>query len=278
MSIRLAISIVLYQSDWERLAQALTSLNHAIEQAKTDHLLSRAFITIVDNGSAMAARTPLLNWANDPTYSTALDQFLLIAGHGNVGYGQAHNLALAHSCQADYHLILNPDVIVAKDALAQALRFMADHPAAGLLAPAVVDGQARRQFLCKRYPSVLDLLLRGFAPADLRQRCRQRLWHYEMRDQINADVVWDVPILSGCFMFCRRSVLLSVGGFSPAYFLYFEDFDLSLRAATLARTVYVPEVKIIHFGGEAARKGWRHILLFGRSALTFFNRHGWSFF
>lgn len=278
-SARLAISIVLYHVDWASLEQTLISLNRAITYAKTDNSLRFAALLIVDNDSATLMPAQLLAKLTQCRGSEAINLLSVITGHGNVGYGQGHNLALAHSGTAvDYHLILNPDVILAEDALSQALHFMRQHPDAGLLAPAVIDGQNQRQFLCKRYPSVMDLLLRGFAPIRLRRLFRQRLAHYEMRDKINTNVVWDVPIISGCFMFCRRSLLCRLGGFEPQFFLYFEDFDLSLRAAKLARTVYVAEVRITHFGGEAARKGWRHIVLFGRSAITFFKRHGWSFF
>jgi hypothetical protein len=67
-----------------------------------------------------------------------------------------------------------------------------------------------------------------------------------------------------------------VGGFSARYFLYFEDFDLSLRFHRLADIAYVPSVRITHGGGNAARKGGAHQRLFIRSALTFFRTHGWK--
>ena len=41
-------------------------------------------------------------------------------GHGNVGYGRAHNIPLKDLC-SDYHLILNPDVIISSTALHNAL-------------------------------------------------------------------------------------------------------------------------------------------------------------
>jgi GT2 family glycosyltransferase len=198
-----------------------------------------------------------------------------IAGHGNIGFGSGHNLTLDRH-DYDYHLVLNPDVLLERTALLSGLGYLAEHPDVGLLAPRVLDGTGRQQYLCKRYPSVLDLLLRGFAPPSLRRIFGKRLDRYELRDRIGDHVVMDVPIVSGCFMLFRRPVLTRLEGFSPAYFLYFEDFDLSLRIAKIARTAYVPDVRITHFGGHAARKGKRHVKLFARSALTFFNRHGWK--
>ena len=89
-------------------------------------------------------------------------------------------------------------------------------------------------------------------------------------------LVRDVPIASGCFMFARRDVLAEIGGFSPEYFLYFEDYDLSLRLRRRSEIAYVSRVRIVHHGGEAARKGYRHVRLFFASALRFFRTHGWK--
>ncbi|KUE80788.1 hypothetical protein ATO46_14560 [Aeromonas schubertii] len=97
-----------------------------------------------------------------------------------------------------------------------------------------------------------------------------------MADQLNnRDMLWDPPIVSGCFMLFRTDVLQQLGGFDPRFFLYFEDFDISLRAGKISRIAYVPQVKVVHHGGHASRKGWRHIWMFGRSMVTFFNIHGW---
>jgi len=122
---------------------------------------------------------------------------------------------------------------------------------------------------------VLDLALRGFAPTWLRRPFQARLDRYELRDQTGDLPFWDPPIVSGCFMLGRQATLAQVGGFRPEYFLYFEDFDLSLRLAAVTRLAYAPQVRIVHWGGHAARKGVRHIGLFLRAAVLFFHRHGW---
>ena len=127
-------------------------------------------------------------------------------------------------------------------------------------------------------PAVFDLFLRGFAPGWLRRRFARRMERYEMRDLIGGQVVWDPPLVSGAFMLFRSEVLRRLGGFDPDFFLYFEDYDLSLRAARLTRLAYVPAVRVVHHGGHAARKGWHHIKLFVGGAARFFNKHGWRWF
>jgi GT2 family glycosyltransferase len=145
-----------------------------------------------------------------------------------------------------------------------------------MLAPDVRGAGGERQYLCRRYPSLFVLFLRGFAPAWMKRRFRPLLDRYELRDRMDAEVVRDVPIASGCFMFARRDVLAAVGGFAPEYFLYFEDYDLSLRIRRRSEIAYVGRVKIIHHGGEAAKKGSTHVRLFLASALRFFRTHGWK--
>ena len=79
-------------------------------------------------------------------------------------------------------------------------------------------------------------------------------------------------------MLCRTELLQKVQGFDENYFLYFEDFDLSLRIGKIADIVYLPSMRIVHAGGHAARKGIRHLLMFVKSAWYFYNTYGWRVF
>jgi GT2 family glycosyltransferase len=142
--------------------------------------------------------------------------------------------------------------------------------------PSVRGEDGAPQYLCKRYPSVWVLFLRGFAPRALKRRFRHAIEHYEMRDLIGDQVLADVPLASGCFMLARTRLFVKVGGFDPRFFMYFEDYDLSLRLGREAGVAYVPQARIVHHGGEAARKGWRHVGWFVASAWRFFSRHGWK--
>jgi hypothetical protein len=100
-----------------------------------------------------------------------------------------------------------------------------------------------------------------------------------MRDVVDADPpqdALDVPIISGAFMLARRGAIDRTGGFDPRFFLYFEDFDWSVRLRAVARNAFVPSVTIVHHGGGAARKGWRHIRAFVASGARFYAKHGWK--
>jgi GT2 family glycosyltransferase len=96
-----------------------------------------------------------------------------------------------------------------------------------------------------------------------------------MRDLPEQEPSTDIPIISGCFMLFRTAALRSVGGFDEHYFLYFEDFDLCLRVHAEGTLAYLPSMHIVHLGGNSARKGLRHIVMFARSGLRFYCTHGW---
>lgn len=266
----LSVSVVVYRPDTAQLANTLASLAVARAALRGSYPDLPVELFLVDNGGMPDMRESLADLQVSDIACT------IISGHGNLGYGCGHNLAIDRSTSR-YHLVLNPDIDLAHDALKVALDFFDVHVEAGLLTPWIGDEQGRQQYLCRRYPALLDLFVRGFLPGPLRRLFVSRLARYEMRDQINErDIVWDPPLVSGCFMLFRTSVLKKLAGFDPRYFLYFEDYDLSVRAHDVTRVVYTPAVRVLHHGGGAARKGSAHIRMFVVSAYKFFNRFGWK--
>ena len=269
---RFTATIVTFHPDAALFARAAGSLAAAIARAREAAVISEARVFIVDNGdatSAEAARTGA-NLVDVPGVRVEV-----LGGHGNVGYGRANNLVLA-SLDSDYHLVMNPDVELDPDALVAAIHAMQADPSIGLLAPEVCGAGGERQYLCKRYPSVWVLFLRGFAPAMLRRAFWRSLERYEMRDVLGSQPCSPVPLASGCFMIVRTAIFRRLGGFDPRFFMYFEDYDLSLRIGREAKVAFVPAARIVHHGGEAARKGPRHVSWFLRSAWRFFATHGWK--
>lgn len=267
----LTVSIVVYRSDLGVLQLTVDSMVRAIHHAQSRQLLGRAAIDIIHNSTSEPGLTALV--ARCRSQATGID-IALLEGHGNVGYGRGHNLSISKA-ESHCHLILNPDVTLSLESLADGLQFMIGNPEVAALSPAVVDGEGHKQFVCKRYPSVLDFLLRAFAPFYLKGRFASRLARYEMRDLPEHAPSTDIPIIGGCFMLFRTAALCSVGGFDERYFLYFEDFDLSLRVHTKGSLAYLPSMHIVHLGGHSARKGLRHVGMFARSGLRFYNTHGW---
>lgn len=278
MMTRLSVSVVCYNSIIGELRETLSSLIEACECGKSRGYLSFVEIILVNNGPGAAEGRTLHRVIEDSCEYDAQFFSVRILGDGkNVGYGTGHNLAIKSS-MADFHLVLNPDVEVEKECLARAFEFFDRHPDCGMLAPSIASDSLEHSCQCRSFPTVTDLFLRGFAPPSLRKLASKRMDKYEMRDASMADVTWDPAVISGCFMLARKDVLLQVEGFDENFFLYFEDFDLTIRLSRVARVAYVPWVKIVHHGGGAAKKGWIHIWMFSRSAVVFFSKHGWAWF
>jgi hypothetical protein len=271
----LAISIVTFNPDLAKLTANLISLSAAIARARRDGLLRSVTVWLIDNSTDPATVESIRSLAQRALGQGEV-QLELRHGQGNLGYGRAHNLALLEET-SNFHLVLNPDVELKEDALSEALAFMRTRGDVGLLAPAVFDERGQRQYLCKRFPAAFDLLLRAFAPAFIKRLFARRLAHYEMRDVIgDGRIAERVPIASGAFMFVRRSAVERTQGFDPQFFLYFEDFDWSLRLGAVAMNIYAPSVQIVHHGGGAAKKGFAHLRMFAESAWRFYRKHGFK--
>ncbi|PVX82297.1 hypothetical protein C7402_109150 [Paraburkholderia unamae] len=266
-----SVSVVVFHPDRQLLARTFASLAEAGAALAQAVPGTSIHLYLVDNGGM-----PDMPDGGFAVLARAGIGCTVLGGHGNVGYGRGHNLAIALA-SSRYHLVLNPDVDIEPGALVEAVAFLDAHPEAGLLTPAIVDDAGQLQYLCRQFPTLTDLFVRGFLPRAARRPFEGRLARYEMRAQINErDTIWDPPIVSGCFMLFRTDVLKKLAGFDARYFLYFEDYDLSLRAHDVARVVYAPSVRVLHHGGGASRKGLAHIRMFLASAFKFYNRFGWK--
>ena len=263
----LSISVVVHRLNEAELRRNLLTL-----RAAADRLLTpTAQLTLIDNSEHSELATALRAAA----IATRWPDAIILSGHGNIGYGAGHNLAIGATTAAA-HLVLNPDVELDRDALRYGLQSLSALNCV-LVGAVGHDADGKPGYLSKRMPSIGVFYLRGFAPAWLKTRFDKRLAHYEYRD-LAVDRVSDVTLVSGAFMLCRTDALRAVGGFDERYFLHFEDLDLSLRLVALGRVVSDPSVTLIHHGGNAAKKGAAHLKLFLRSGLRFFNTHGWRWF
>jgi GT2 family glycosyltransferase len=175
---------------------------------------------------------------------------------------------------APYHLILNPDIMFDADSLDRLANVMDERPDVGLVMPKVLYPDGSNQYLCKLLPAPVDLLLRRFLPGPWKGLARKRTALYELRF-LDSDVPAYVPSLSGCFMFARRSLLNTVGGFDERFFLYMEDVDLCRRMLGISRLLYWPGVTVEHVHQMGSYRSRKLLFLHIRSAIQYFNKWGW---
>ena len=92
---------------------------------------------------------------------------------------------------------------------------------------------------------------------------------YLDKDQENP-----IEIISGAFMFLRRSALDASGLLDEDFFMYGEDIDLSYRLLKTGQKNYYIPTPILHYKGESTKKNsYRYVHTFYKAMLIFFRKH-----
>jgi GT2 family glycosyltransferase len=196
----------------------------------------------------------------------------VIASDENLGFARANNLAIRQS-KGEYVLLLNPDTIVAEECFGEFIRFMDCHPDAGGCGAYMmhVDGtfalESRRGLPT---PFVAFCKMSGLASMMPRSRTFGR---YYMR-YLDENEVNRIEIMSGAFMFLRRSALDKAGLLDEDFFMYGEDIDLSFRILKSGYNNYFLPHRMLHYKGESTVKSsYRYVHTFYQAMQLFFNKH-----
>lgn len=194
----------------------------------------------------------------------------------NPGFGAGHNNGIRYlKFNSKYHLILNPDVYFEKGTLEKIFDFMNLNQNVGHLMPKVLFPDKSFQYLCKKNPTVFDMFARGFLPNPIKSFFSNRLDNFEYKCFNFDEMIFDVPYLSGCFMFFRVSTLKSVGFFDESIFMYLEDADITRRFLNVSRTVYFPSATVYHHYSGLTHKKLKYKWITVQSAIKYFNKWGW---
>ena len=270
----ISIGLVTYKSNMDELGRTVSSLLSALAMAKQKHEVhARLYFVINDTVPEYIARVEAYaeQFVNTPPDGVRVQ---IVKGHGNIGYGSGQNKVI-FSSDAEFHLVLNPDVSFQDNVVSDCINFMQSSPDTVMTVPQGYDHTDQYAYLSKRPPSILVLLVRGLSLRWLNRVFRSQLSRYTYSETLPSISPTPVTLASGCFMFCRTDILKQVKGFDERYFLYFEDFDLSMRVQKYGKIVELPNVRIRHYGGHATRKNIKRMRHFLRSAFLFFNTYGW---
>jgi len=136
----------------------------------------------------------------------------------NAGYAPANNQAMRRALDAgaDFLALINNDVAVSPDWLRRLLAAAGAHPEAGLLTGTLL-------FRGEEVVNSTGLVIDAFG------RARDRDFRVPLASLSRED--GPVAGVSGGAALLRTSMLREIGLFDPGYFAYYEDVDLSLRAA-----------------------------------------------
>ena len=253
----LTASIVIYKTDIRELQ---TIIDCALRS-----IISTIFI--IDNSPSNKLQAIIDNYQSS--------KLVYIYGQGNIGYGAGHNIAIKKSLEfgANYHIILNPDIVFPNGTIESLTNFMDKHSMVGSVMPNIIYPNGTSQRLCKLLPTPFDIFARRLLPKKWALKHNSR---YEMHF-MGYNKIWNCPNLSGCFMFLRNDVLKQIGGFDDRFFMYFEDTDLIRRIHQVSKTVFYPDVTIIHAHKAEHRTNKLLLKISIQSAIKYFNKYGWVF-
>lgn len=212
---------------------------------------ARLQVVLVDNGSAerpaaeLRRRFPALHVLEYPA---------------NLGFTEGNNVGIRYALErgADYVFLLNNDTLVARDMLSRLVAEVDADPTIGLACPAITSMNDP----ARRYATFIDW-----------DRCIGGEYLLAPNDLANRDV----DFAMGCALLARTAVVRDIGLLDPAYFIYYEDVDWSLRCRAAGyRVVIVPQVEVSHRGtpdqvSHPSPFLWYYYL---RNQARFIRRHG----
>lgn len=194
----------------------------------------------------------------------------------NPGFGAAHNIAIIKALEigSKHHFVVNPDVYFEGDVISSMVSYMELDPEIGMIMPQILNLDGSVQNLPKLFPSPFSILFRKLQrPKAYYDKFINK---YELRF-VQKDVIYNAPILSGCFTLLNLEAIQKIGMYDDKFFMYFEDWDLSRRMHVKYKTIYFPKVSIYHGYESGANKSSRLFKIFIKSAITYFNKWGWFF-
>lgn len=206
-------------------------------------------VVVVDNGSTDASAE--MTAAEFP-------QVQLIANPDNRGYAAGNNQALA-AVEADFKLLLNPDVQVSAGSVQYLLEFMTAHPRAGAVAPRLRYPDGRVQLTCRSFPTpdvvFYDALLlaRLFPRSHTFGKYRMSWWAMDEEREV------DQPMASAFLL--RAAALQEIGPLDEAFPIFFNDVDLCYRLKQAGWEIwFTPRVEMTHYHGASTSQVWSSML------------------
>ena len=175
------------------------------------------------------------------------------------GFGANHNKAFRY-CNTDYFCVLNPDIEILLNPFPLLITLMQSYPAE-IAAPLVLSPIGIVEDSVRKFPSLVKLLLKllGLSRNDYKITLGMPTFEPD----------W----FAGMFMLFGSNTYIKLNGFDESYFLYYEDVDICWSAHQLGlKTVYCPEVSVVHHAQRASRHNFRHMRWHLRSMLRYLGK------
>ena len=214
------------------------------------------------------------NASSDGTAERLRDEFpeiVVIENKENYGFGYGHNTVL-DVLDSDYHLIVNPDILIDRDVVSELVLYLEDNDDVGIVTPKILNLDGSDQELPKRKPVVAALVGRRI----LKKQLIKQVEYYQMKDR-NLSEIQQIEFATGCFFMIRTNLFKQLGGFDTRFFLYYEDIDISGRVLKTKKIIYYPDTYVYHAWERSSVHSFRYFLILVQGMFRYFNKWGWKF-
>ena len=211
------------------------------------------------------------NASGDDTLQKLKEEFpqvITLQNEKNNGFGYGHNKILP-LLETKYHAIVNPDILLDRDAITELVEYMEQNPDIGQITPQIRFPSGEDQQLPKRNPVYAALVGRHI----FKEKLRPVVEHYQMLDEDLSKPI-DIEFATGCFSVIRTELYKEIGGFDERFFLYFEDMDLTRRVCQKARAVYYPLTYVFHAWERSSSHSIKYFLILIWSSFKYFGKWG----
>lgn len=204
-------------------------------------------LVIVDNASGDGSYEMILNEVAARGW-TGGGLVRVVASPVNGGFGAGNNIGLRMTLSdgrlPDYFYLLNSDAFPDPGSTAALLAHLETHPQAGIACSHIRGEDGVVHTTAFRFPSIAGEFV-GAARLGLIERLLPDAPVPMPQPTATVQVDWS----AGASMMLRRTMLEQIGIFDEAFFLYFEETDLCLRAARAGWSCwYVTESRVVHIG------------------------------
>jgi len=160
----------------------------------------------------------------------------------NYGFAEGYNRAV-EAVEAEYVVLLNSDIEVAKDWLAPLVAYMDAHPEVAACQPKILSDRHRN---CFEHAGAAG----GFIDRLGYPFCRGRIQSLVEEDRGQYDTPIDIFWATGACLMIRREDYLQAGGLDADFFAHMEEIDLCWRLRLAGRRlVCLPQSHVFHLGG-----------------------------
>lgn len=232
------------------------------------HLGKAVEVVVVDNASADAEQTRAIS----ESYSARF-----VPAPSNLGYGSGMNLGVSHLSSNVATIVLsNPDLTFESNILLPISKLFDAQPKLGIAGPQIREDDGEIYPSARAFPSLRIGIGHALFSRIWLNNPWTRAYHSGAIDYTKTSYPgW----LSGACLVVKKSTFTDISGFDSAFFMYFEDVDLCLRAAQAGwGRVFVPEAQVTHLGSHSTQGSSKRMLAeHHRSAYTYLSRKydGW---